>query len=166
MRMTLLTCARCKKEKPISDFRPVKIDRHSRRGYFSWCRPCCSKAQMGYIAKKDPAVVREAKRATHYRTTYGITLGEYETLSALRSGTCWICGRPGIKRGLNIDHDHRTGLVRGLLCHKCNRGLRWFRDNPADLRSAAEYLETCDQLMVTALSKDVPRTSSTRKETQ
>ena len=162
--MTLLRCTLCNTEKPEDCFTLVPESK-GRNGRHSHCRPCRVKYQADYV-KRNPEVVKQTKRGTYYRTAYGITLGEYEKLNALRSGKCWICGRPGIKRGLNIDHDHRTGLVRGLLCHQCNRGLRWFRDNPADLRSAAEYLETCDQLMVTALSKDVPRTSSTRKETQ
>jgi hypothetical protein len=58
--------------------------------------------------------------------------------------TCNICdtrdsrGRWG---GLHIDHDHATGVVRGVLCNDCNLGLGRFRDEPALLRKAADYLE-------------------------
>ena len=148
--MPLLTCTLCKKEKPESDFTVVPSSK-GRNGRHSHCRPCRVEYERQY-RKRNPEVVKQTKRGTHYRTTYGITLGEYERLKALCSGTCWICKRPGITRGLNIDHSHKTGLIRGLICHQCNRGLRWFRDNPVDLRSAATYLETSDQLMVAALS--------------
>lgn len=57
-----------------------------------------------------------------------------------QGGVCAICGRPPGTRQLNIDHDHRTGLVRGLVCHVCNRRLRTDAD-AAWCRLAADYLE-------------------------
>lgn len=54
---------------------------------------------------------------------------------------CWICGAERKTRRLHIDHDHKTGKIRGLLCHRCNRGLEYFRDKPDRLRDAAVYLE-------------------------
>lgn len=47
----------------------------------------------------------------------------YDELLALQGGGCAICGRPAKTRRLDLDHDHRTMTVRGLLCHRCNRGL-------------------------------------------
>lgn len=41
----------------------------------------------------------------------------------------------------NVDHDHATNKIRGLLCSSCNRGIGYFRDNPGVLKSAARYLE-------------------------
>lgn len=66
-------------------------------------------------------------------------------------GNCELCGREetalarratGEKRALHRDHDHETGVLRGLLCLDCNRGLGAFKDNPALLRRAAEYIES------------------------
>lgn len=63
------------------------------------------------------------------------------------SGNCSICGssetvtRSGRVRRPSIDHCHRTGVIRGLLCSGCNSGLGLFDDDPARLRAAAEYLE-------------------------
>ena len=172
--MTLL-CTKCKQEKPSSEFRPVKSEakgavsqKPSNRDYrFSWCRPCCAEDARDRLSRisEDPqsrGQHKQAKRATHYRTTYGITLGEYDKLNAFRQKGCWICGRPGKLRGLSVDHNHKTGQIRGLLCQSCNRGLRWFSDDPTRLRNAATYLETSDQLMVTALTYP---DSSTVKET-
>jgi len=53
---------------------------------------------------------------------------------------CWICGKVRVNRRLHIDHDHKTGKIRGLLCMACNRGLAWFKDKPENLRNAAKYL--------------------------
>lgn len=53
---------------------------------------------------------------------------------------CMICGAWPMKRRLNVDC-HKSGVIRGLLCYRCNYGLHWFRDNPAFLRAAAAYLE-------------------------
>jgi len=65
----------------------------------------------------------------------------YEWWVATFGERCGICGRPPSPgRRLDRDHDHRTGVARGLLCHRHNRGLDWF-NGPAELRAAADYLE-------------------------
>ena len=72
---------------------------------------------------------------------YGITIGEYEGLLAAQNGACAICKGGPFSRRLAVDHDHKTGLIRGLLCYPCNRGLPWFCDDPERLRGAAQYME-------------------------
>ena len=56
---------------------------------------------------------------------------------------CEVCGSPSIRQNqqLHIDHDHATGAIRGVLCGGCNQALGFAKDNPATLRSLAEYLE-------------------------
>lgn len=66
----------------------------------------------------------DAARARDLRLQrqYGITAQEYAEILAFQGGTCWICGTaPAEGKNLNVDHDHKTGLVRGLLCWSCNR---------------------------------------------
>lgn len=59
---------------------------------------------------------------------------------ALHGNVCELCGNAPKSRGLSEDHDHRTGLHRGWLCHRCNRGLpSWV--TPEWLHAAAGYLE-------------------------
>ncbi|MFD8142586.1 endonuclease domain-containing protein [Streptomyces sp. NPDC059708] len=82
--------------------------------------------------------------------TYGLATGEYGALFALQNGKCAICGGTR-KTNLDVDHCHKTGLIRGLLCARCNRQLiaRGARDNPTILRNAADYLENppCPRLL-------------------
>jgi len=56
-------------------------------------------------------------------------------------GGCAICKRNDHVEDLFVDHDHATGMIRGLLCRRCNTGLGFFKDNPAALREAAKYVE-------------------------
>lgn len=62
----------------------------------------------------------------------------YETMLAAQEGKCSICDEP---EGLFIDHCHKSGRVRALLCIRCNHGLGQFKDRPEILRKAADYLE-------------------------
>ena len=55
-----------------------------------------------------------------------------------QEGSCEVCGQVG---RLYVDHDHNTGMIRGLLCGACNVGLGCFRDDPRRVRKALEYLE-------------------------
>lgn len=59
------------------------------------------------------------------------------------SGVCDICGRAenGQWESLNIDHCHKSGNFRGMLCSKCNKGIGLLRDDPEILRKAIIYLE-------------------------
>ena len=56
-----------------------------------------------------------------------------------QGGRCWICRRV-FRSSPNVDHNHRTGQVRGLLCMMCNRGLGRFQEKSEILTKAAEYL--------------------------
>lgn len=86
---------------------------------------------------------KTAKRAAHILRTYGITLEEYDAIYRHQGGRCYICQRAtGARRALAVDHDHKTGYVRGLLCKPCNRGvLGHLRDNPESLARATQYLQ-------------------------
>lgn len=87
---------------------------------------------------------RVKARADRVEATYGITGEEYEALRQDQHGLCAICGpwtgRRGVTRSLSVDHDHRTGEVRGLLCRTCNDIIGLWRDNPNVFKRALEYL--------------------------
>lgn len=82
------------------------------------------------------AVCRSCAGITHIRTRYRMS---HEKAVELMERPCEICGEEW--RRLNVDHDHKTGKVRGSLCGKCNRGLGLFGDNVDMLRRAIAYLE-------------------------
>lgn len=81
-------------------------------------------------------------RDAYLRRTYGITEDEYQRVLAHQGGKCAIClTKPAAGKNLHVDHDHRTGLVRGLLCMRCNHDLLGRRDkDPGLFDRAAEYL--------------------------
>jgi hypothetical protein len=80
--------------------------------------------------------------AAAYRRRYGLTPNDYDRLLAEQGHRCAICGAPVAPgKRLHVDHDHETSKVRGLLCHHCNTSLGGFRDSPAYLANAINYLE-------------------------
>lgn len=72
-----------------------------------------------------------------------VTDDQYNELLTRQNGVCAICGRPPKEGGrrLNVDHDHRSGTVRGLLCFVCNHHILGKYATPAKLRAAADYLD-------------------------
>jgi len=101
----------------------------------------------------DPAF-RERKRIAAvkiYPTTlrnrnllrdYGINLEQFEEMMVAQNHRCAICGVDGRRTGkkFHVDHNHDTGEVRGLLCHKCNVAIALCNDSPEQLEQAAAYL--------------------------
>jgi hypothetical protein len=59
-------------------------------------------------------------RVHELRRRYGITPDDYDAMADAQGGVCAICGLPPRKGTLDVDHDHATGRVRGLLCRRCN----------------------------------------------
>lgn len=83
-------------------------------------------------------------REAHLQRTFGISLEQFDALLAKQMGHCAICHstEPGGLHGQwEVDHDHKTGKVRGLLCRGCNVGLAMFRDDATIMRAAARYLK-------------------------
>jgi len=78
--------------------------------------------------------------AYHLKQRFRMSLVEYQALLKRQKGRCAICKRRYAHQRLGVDHNHRTKKVRGLLCDCCNRGLGYFKDSPAFLRTAAKYL--------------------------
>jgi len=81
------------------------------------------------------------------KSSYGITIDDYEKMYEDQNGLCALCGKRetstyrGSPRKLAVDHCHETGKVRALLCTNCNTGLGSFFHNRALLRLAMDYIE-------------------------
>ena len=94
----------------------------------------------------SPKCAQKVKPKHHKRWSltklYGITEAEWDAMFDAQGGCCKICNthQSNLKKTLHVDHDHKTGRIRGLLCQKCNHGIGLFSDDPENLRRAAEYL--------------------------
>lgn len=100
----------------------------------------CTTAAVRQYAARYPAVYAAAKRDSHLRKQYGLSLAALADLIAGQGGVCAICGDDLTDRTPHVDHDHATGLVRGVLCPPCNMGLGSFRDDPDRMLAALFYL--------------------------
>lgn len=128
------TCQKCGKRRQDRSFYR-RADRKS--GLQSHCKDCQSKSAQEW-ANKNPE--RHKKNYARYRRRflYGISEEEFVALKKSQKGRCAICDRRPKK--FHVDHNHRTGEVRGLLCPKCNLGLGLFDESPAHLLLAVAYL--------------------------
>jgi hypothetical protein len=142
-------CNRCNLEKSKNDF---FINSRRSDGLQTYCKPChleygreryanpeaFERRQMNRELYKERR--KDSTRKWYLKTTYGITPEKYLEMLESNNSSCWICNE---KRDyyLHVDHDHKTGKVRGLLCHGCNNALGLFKDNKDSLLRAIEYLE-------------------------
>lgn len=96
-------------------------------------------SQRRYRAK-NPGKIAETWKRWFIRKYYGLTLDDVAVMLEAQNGCCAICRSPFGNDERCIDHDHRTGKIRGLVCHRCNMGIGFLRDDPAILTSAAIYV--------------------------
>lgn len=131
-------CTKCLKAKSLkSGFYKTPLGKYGLR---STCKECCRAASQKWMnsnrdsfrlyARERYIQNRHRLRFEQLLRKYGISESEYDELHAAQSGTCAICLFPetskdwrGSTRRLAVDHDHRTGRIRGLLCYRCNVSL-------------------------------------------
>lgn len=91
--------------------------------------------------QKANPIKHAAKTTAHFRKKkYGLGADELNAMLHKQEGLCGICHQPfGVTP--HVDHDHATGIVRGLLCGPCNRGLGMFKDSKIFLLNAIRYLK-------------------------
>jgi Recombination endonuclease VII len=130
-------CRRCQQIKPDVEFRPSTLGARTRS---SLCIVCLK------LRESQPDWVLHQKDRK-LRTTFGITLADYEAMRLKQGDLCAICKNPewqkhqnGKVKQLSVDHDHATGKVRGLLCHRCNHALERVDTHSGWLQAAAEYV--------------------------
>lgn len=90
----------------------------------------------------NPDKVKASRRKTKLQEKYGISVEKYEEMLQKQEECCNICKRhqSEFKVRLSVDHCHKTGAVRGLLCSYCNRMLGLWQDDAQKFKRAAEYL--------------------------
>ena len=98
------------------------------------------KVKAYYQENKDKALAAAAN--SKCKKKYGITSEQKMEMVINQNSKCLICGEPFLEsKNTCVDHCHKTGKVRGILCSKCNSGLGYFKDDINILRNALEYLE-------------------------
>ena len=142
--LTEKICTKCRIEKPPSEFYK---DPTAKDGRDSRCKSCGIARASAYFTSPEG---RLSNRKAHYKRHYGpgMTPERYDKMFSEQNGVCAICGQPEIvvdKRygkveELSIDHNHETGQVRGLLCHKCNQGIGLLKHDKVRLSKAISYL--------------------------
>lgn len=81
------------------------------------------------------------KKNFHLKKSFNISFSEYSEISLRQNNVCAICSKKcATGRNLAVDHNHQTGIIRGLLCMKCNRAIGLFCDDINIIRKALMYL--------------------------
>jgi recombination endonuclease VII len=119
---------------------------------------CASHKRLRRIA------LSEALWAKNLLLKYGLSTEEYWALYDVQGGVCAICARSkgknregkGTGKRLAVDHDHKTGKIRGLCCGKCNGILGWFRDLAGSALRMAGYLQGHTPAAMLGLDRVVP----------
>lgn len=151
-------CRGCNRTLPVLQF---NVGRTNKDGLQNRCRECMAAhlrakyaedpeaklAQNRQRVLDDPEQERIMRRRNRIRRIYRVSGDWYDETLAAQGGRCAICGTtdPGVVRGghlsiFRVDHCHKTGAVRGLLCHPCNAGIGLLGDDPQRIDQAAAYL--------------------------
>ena len=135
-------CTSCQEHLPDSSF-PVKKwmnkDGSTTKSKRSKCRLCLNKENTARY-HSNPSTKRSHKEAAYRYNIkkYGLTVEQYEQMHSAQEGKCRICQCSPER--LSVDHCHKTGAVRGLLCGKCNSALGMVDDSADVLKNMIEYV--------------------------
>lgn len=139
-------CRTCGQTKPASDFyrNPLGVP-----GLRPDCKHCHNTQRRADYAAGRGGRSKDISYEQLLKREYGITLADYNTLLRRQAHRCAICRRPetvkyrnGQVKRLAVDHDHVTGSVRGLLCHRCNVLVWALEDNHTTLAAIGAYIES------------------------
>lgn len=144
-------CSACKKlkeknyNKNYHSKNKELINKKSREYWYKNRDTLMPKQAERYKNNKDR--YKSASKKVSLKKEYNLTELEYKQMFEKRNSLCDICKKQetakhqsGIIKSLSVDHCHKTGKVRGLLCNMCNRGLGLFLDNTELLKTAINYL--------------------------
>ena len=110
---------------------------------YGQCLTCERERSKAYHRKTNGRSMKHCS----YRRNYGLTLQEVQALFESQRGLCAVCGQPersttkrtGEIKMLHIDHDHKTGKIRGLLCQDCNMALGHLQDSSERIQMLLDY---------------------------
>lgn len=135
-------CNKCGEEKNRAEFYKQVS---TKDGLAPHCKVCHDK-RVRQWAKEHPQKIAVGQYRKHLKAKFGLTVEQYTAMQIIQDGVCAICGcfetvtRNKKPVALAVDHDHRTGKIRALLCYRCNAVLGLIDDDPERLEKAAIYL--------------------------
>lgn len=105
-------------------------------GYLNFCKRC--ENQKCYVKRTS-----EYQRNWQLKVKFGITIDDYNKMLESQDYKCGICERhmTEFNKNLGVDHNHKTGDIRGLLCQFCNTGLGLFREDLNLIKKVCNYIE-------------------------
>lgn len=129
-------CGACNEQKKLDQFNIC--NKNKLNGRQSMCKPCKKQRH------KERAHIQ---RGAELQRAYGLSLEQYQDLLTYQEGRCALCLSPeektyknGAVYALAVDHCHKIGKVRSLLCSRCNTGIGRLRESKQILHSLIEYL--------------------------
>jgi len=134
-------CPICGVRKERSEFYKWKARRD---GLTAYCKVCFLEKNEKWHGN-NPEESLKSRRATKRKREFGITHDDMQKMLDDQENKCKIC-ETGVDFGSAVDHCHKTGKIRGILCRKCNLGLGAFKDNIDFIEKAIKYLEKYENL--------------------
>jgi len=104
------------------------------------CRNKHTRLLIQNIRRETPEQ-KSYERNNKLKKKYGLSAQDWDNLYDSQLGRCAICLTPLVESRPHVDHDHTNGKVRGILCHTCNPGLGYFKDDVEVLQRAIDYLK-------------------------
>ena len=140
-------CPRCKQTKSVDDFNK----RNGKRS--KECQAYCRKCHRKYVSdwqRTSNGKLHQERARLKYK--FGITPEEVDSLLMSQCGVCALCGqqetklefRTGKVMSLSVDHNHKSGQIRGLLCQKCNSIIGYANEDVELLQKVIDYLKEND----------------------
>lgn len=138
--MQMFTCTKCKISKELESFSKNKSNKNGRS---TWCKACIKNWKLENPDKALDSLLK---------CDYGLSLKEYNSLLTNQKDSCAICKRhkSNFTKRLFVDHCHKTGRIRGLLCSSCNGVLGRFNDDPSLFEAASNYLKEGSMSQISA----------------
>jgi len=118
--LDLKRCSKCKATKSLSNF---SVGRSNEDGLQSRCK-ACQKAYYDTHSRKRTSP--ELRSGQYLRYSYGLTKDAFKIILEEQNRLCALCKAPLHRGGILVDHCHKRGVIRGILCRKCNAGLGYY----------------------------------------
>lgn len=149
-------CKICNISKPISEFRYIRKNKNGTELYKAQCHSCVNAKSLErwrnmdedsrYLRGHKARNKKTFEERKNYRLKYrfGISIDDFNNMLVLQNNACYICNESIKGKEIKVDHCHKTGKLRKLLCHNCNSALGLLHDNAEIFETCARYIREHD----------------------